>query len=509
MLEGWLGETATEGRAGAIAFASGEAGTFGRATAPLGERERAGGVREASRRLHAELHRFLDGRGHHLARVWNRLPRLDDAAEFERGRDDARPGDAPAATTLGGGDALTVEFFAGAARPRYLDGGTLYDHARRQFLLTGAIAAAGEPGAAVRDAFERLRQVTAHEHLERHGVGYGFRLEDVLELRAFYARPDDRAELELKLRRRLSPDAVLRLERADLRDGARLSIEAVMQQRSGESRRPSYRVENGRVRVEAFELHVVEHCNLRCAHCCNMSPYLDAHVMSVEEIESQCRRMAEHVRADVFKIMGGEPLLHPRIIDILHVLRATGISDVIRLFTNGLLLARMDDDFWRALDHLTVSSYASAPVREDHLALIREKARAFDVVLNVKPVDRFSEVMSRTRAADDAAIQATYDECWLRHRCLIVRGGAFFKCTRAAYFEEYQTRIAVDQPHPDPAAQRRADGVPLDAPDLRERLLAYLNDQRPLGACRWCHGSSGPLVPHTQLTRADVRRGVL
>ena len=520
MLDGWLGDAPEQGRRGAIEFRAGDGGTLGTIAVALdGARDRGAALAEASRRLHDELYRFLDERGQHLVRAWTQLPDGAEREPFERGRADAYrarscgaplDGRGPAdVVTFGGGAELRVEFFAGAARPLHLPGASVYDHAGRRFLITGAITGAGAAlGEEVRAAIQRLRELTGLQNLEPHGLDFGFRLEDLLELRVHHGAVD-RAEHERQLRRHVAPDCRLDFTRAAPGGGASFAFESVLQKRSGESRRPIYRRENGRVRVEAFELHVVEHCNLRCAHCCNMSPYLDRHFMSVEEVDAQCRRMAAHVKADVFKIMGGEPLLHPQITEILIALRATGISDVIRLFTNGLLLARMPDDFWRALDHLTVSDYSSAPVRADHLALIREKARAFDVILNVKPVDRFNRVMSRERAADGAAIQATYDECWLRHRCLIVRGGAFFKCTRAAYFKEFQERLDLPEPDRDAARTRDGDGVPLDAPDFAERLVAYLNDARPLGACRYCHGSSGPLEPHTQLTRLDVRRGRL
>ena len=46
----------------------------------------------------------------------------------------------------------------------------------------------------------------------------------------------------------------------------------------------------------------------------------------------------------------------------------------------------------------------------------------------------------------------------------------------------------------------------MDAPDFVPRALAYLNAPEPLAACRYCLGAAGPLVPHTQLTRREVRR---
>jgi len=185
------------------------------------------------------------------------------------------------------------------------------------------------------------------------------------------------------------------------------------------------------------------------------------------------------------------------------------VADVVRLFTNGLLLSKMNDDFWRELDHLTVSSYSSAPVRPDHMQRIEQKAREFDVVLNVKPVEHFSQVMYDARRDDLAAVQKTWDACWLRHRCLVARDGRFYICTRAAYLEDLHARVSLTDPFPDPAERRAADSVALDDPQLADRLLALLNRQEPLNSCRFCLGGDGPRERHTQLTRDDVRTGRL
>jgi hypothetical protein len=385
--------------------------------------------------------------------------------------------------------------------------------------------------AALEDALVRLRACTTAEALAPLGLTHGFRLDDAVAVTLYPARAEEGAALAAHLARVLPPGCRLSVSLAtgvatapatgvatapataaapSVADGApALTLDALLRERDNLRRRPPYERLGARLHVEAFELHVVEHCNLRCAHCCNMSPYLDQRFLSVDDVAQQCTMMAQHLAVDVFKIMGGEPLLHPQITDVLHAIRKSGISDVIRLFTNGLLLARMDDAFWQALDQLTISSYASAPVKPQLLDEYRDKARRFDVVLNVKPVDQFSQVMAGARRDDAAAVQRTYDACWLRDRCLIVRNGRFFKCTRAAYFAEYQARIAVAGPHPDPAAVVAADGIPVDAPDLDTRLYEYMNAKAPLESCRYCLGSSGPLVPHTQLTRHMIRQGQL
>lgn len=218
--------------------------------------------------------------------------------------------------------------------------------------------------------------------------------------------------------------------------------------------------------------------------------------------------MSRHLRCDVFKIMGGEPLLHPDITGVVRAARDSGIAERVRLFTNGLLLHRMGPDFWASLDELTISAYSSAPIKPAVLELARRKADELDFVLNVKQVSTFSEVLRAEREDDPAAVAATYRDCWLRHRCIVVRGGRFFMCTRSAYAPEFHDRI-LRGARPEDAASALEDGVPLDAPDLDARLEAYMNRAAPLASCRYCHGSAGPVGPHRQLAKADVRAGRL
>ena len=482
---------------------------------PLGA---AGGLREgdggavgwleaaSGREAFAELTRWRQESGYFLGRVWLVAPAGTSAPE--------------GLPALSGevGSRARIEFLASTTEGRDLPGSlgeagagaTVFEVGGRQFLLTRGMVGDGEDLIRGLEGITgRLRAISAIGSLERVGLTYGFRVEDIVSARVVVRDAADGAAAERWLRRRLPQECALQIVTGQLLWGGRVSVEAVFARRGevATSQRKQYARAGGRIRVEAFELHVVEHCNLRCAHCCNMSPYVADRMLSVAEVEAQCRTMARHLDVDVFKIMGGEPLLHPEITAILAVLRETGISETIRLFTNGLLLHRMTDDFWRALDHLTISSYSSAPVKPEHLRLVEDKAREFDVVLNVKPVDRFSEVMAGARRTDDAATQAVYEACWLRHRCLVVRGGVFYKCTRAAYQRDFRQRLTIAGSELDALPAPGDDGIALDAMDFEDRLLAYLNADKALSACRYCHGSSGPLVDHVQLSRRDVREG--
>jgi hypothetical protein len=372
-------------------------------------------------------------------------------------------------------------------------------------LLDVRVAVEGHGDVALERLLAGLRHASSHAELSARGVEGPFRVEDLLAVGGTVAG----AEVEPAgrwLRRRLARDTVV-----EVLAGEASTLSATFARRGARptSQRQRYERALGRVRVEAFELHVVEHCNLRCTACCNMSPYLAEHTLGVAEIEAMCRTMAEHLDVDVFKIMGGEPLLHPQITEVLRAIRRSGISETVRLFTNGLLLHTMDDEFWAALDELTISNYTSAPGKPALLDAARAKARAFDVVLNIKPVAEFSEVMRAEREADPAEVRRTYEGCWLRHRCMVVRRGKFYMCTRAAYADEFH-RDLLHGAHPDDhAAALAGDGVALSSPALGEAIVEYLNRAEPLVSCRFCHGGAGPLAAHTQLSKADVRAGRL
>jgi hypothetical protein len=349
-------------------------------------------------------------------------------------------------------------------------------------------------------AWDELRRLSSLPHVATLGEAHGFRVEDMARLSAL-ANPVE--EVRRWLRRRLPEEC--RLDVRDARSPDQVALVAGFERRgaSGRSQRSTYlREADGRVRVEAFELHPAEHCNLRCAHCCNLSPYLQPALQPVATIARVCREIARFLRVDVFKLSGGEPLLHPDIAEILAEVRSSGISDVVRLFTNGLLLPRMPDAFWKALDQLTVSCYASAPLSPAMLAEIRGKAEAFDVVLNLKPIDDFYEMLATEATVDPARLRQTYHDCWLRHRCLMVRRDVFYMCTRGAYADEFHGIILKDA-----AAGHPQDGIPLGGQDFAERLLAYLNRREPLAVCAYCRGSDGSPHPHVQLTPADVRAG--
>ena len=254
-----------------------------------------------------------------------------------------------------------------------------------------------------------------------------------------------------------------------------------------------YEVSSGRVLTWSLETHLVDHCNLRCQHCCTLSPQLPPRVVRVEDLARDLTEAAGVLQPSLFKLTGGEPLLHPAMVECLEAVRRSGICQQVSLTTNGLLLPKAPDAIFRLLDRLTVSVYASAPLPEPVLARVAERCQAHDVLLTVKRIDRFQQMDPPAPHAPRAARQV-FATCWLRNRCHLLHEGRFYTCTRPPHLGAQLGLPRLAQ----------GDGVDLAGPDLLRRLLAYLESDEPLDSCRHCLGASGQWRTHRQLG-ADQR----
>ncbi len=85
----------------------------------------------------------------------------------------------------------------------------------------------------------------------------------------------------------------------------------------------------------SVDLFITSRCNLNCAHCFSNSEDHGVHELSVEEIESILDQL-ETLGVLELRINGGEPLLHPRINEILMTLKQRRLRKVI--LTNGTQL---------------------------------------------------------------------------------------------------------------------------------------------------------------------------
>ena len=90
-----------------------------------------------------------------------------------------------------------------------------------------------------------------------------------------------------------------------------------------------------------LEFMVMRNCNLSCAGCTTYSDYVHTErYPTVDQILHDLNLWSSRINYDHLGTMGGEPLLHPHIEDILTEIRKQFPNTTIRFVTNGLLLDR-------------------------------------------------------------------------------------------------------------------------------------------------------------------------
>jgi tetraether lipid synthase len=131
-------------------------------------------------------------------------------------------------------------------------------------------------------------------------------------------------------------------------------------------------------------IEVNEHCNLTCPTCfASSSPSLTG-TRSLAEVERMLDLLVESEgQPDLLQISGGEPTLHPEILEILRAARRRPIRHVM-LNTNGIRIAN-DPDFVTALAEMkrafevylqfdALSESALKTIRGADLRRVRERA---------------------------------------------------------------------------------------------------------------------------------------
>lgn len=256
-----------------------------------------------------------------------------------------------------------------------------------------------------------------------------------------------------------------------------------------------YPVIDGRIQTRSLEVHIVDHCNLRCASCCSLSPFLPKWWIDPVDMERDLILAKSALSPTWFKLVGGEPLLHPAIDECLAIANRVEIAEIVSVTTNGFLLPRMTDRFWQLTDALTISLYPNPVLGAEIIKMIEQKAAAHEVMLNWKQQDQFVDMDRHSIRENHEATIAIYNGCWLRRRCHIVSRGSFYTCTRPPHF---QTLHGGDPSY-------LMDGIPLhSSPGLVDELLGYLARPDPLKTCALCNGGNAPEFPHRQLTPAEV-----
>lgn len=226
-----------------------------------------------------------------------------------------------------------------------------------------------------------------------------------------------------------------------------------------------------------LEANVTRHCTNRCTNCSHANPFHPPYFMAPEQLAQDLAALKPVLKVKQFYCLGGEPLLHPQILDLLDVGRASGIAQEICVLTNAMLLDRMPEAFFQKINVLRISVYPKLP--RERMELAKAKQKQYGFYLGFDGVSLFWKQFEANPLGE------SFHQCPWKGACWTVHDGHFYLCPQAAFWPD--RFFGLPQWH---------DGLPL-AGLTEEKLSAYVNRKEPFIACRLC-GSYKKQVPWTE-----------
>lgn len=185
-------------------------------------------------------------------------------------------------------------------------------------------------------------------------------------------------------------------------------------------------------------------------------------------------------------MVGGEPTLNKRLPELMDVARASGVGNEVMVITNGGLLKRMPDEFWRALDSLQLSIYPG--LDPDIPGFAQEKCRTFGKAFFSTT---YTDFHKQFRAVPNDG--SHFWECHWRRDCYTIHRGFLFLCPQSTFFP----RNFMDMPH-------GTDGLPLHDGNLTEQVIGdFFERKEPLNACRICMANEMKPRPWAEAKRSE------
>ncbi|MDR2796339.1 MAG: hypothetical protein LBB47_06495 [Spirochaetaceae bacterium] len=234
-----------------------------------------------------------------------------------------------------------------------------------------------------------------------------------------------------------------------------------------------------------IEVHITEHCNLKCRGCSHFSPLADEVILAPESFEHDCARLAKiTTKLVTIKLLGGEPLLHPQLAGFFEIARKYFKTTVIQLTTNGILLSRQPDSFWTACHkykiYVEISDY---PVNIDVKA-ISAKCKKYRVCVGytVSKENGMNKMAMDLEGAQDPEINFALCGLGYSGGCVTLRDGKIYVCPTAGHIQFFNKYFNKD------LRITEKDYIDIYKIKNKNEILDFLH--KPFPFCRYCKPSA-------------------
>ena len=220
-------------------------------------------------------------------------------------------------------------------------------------------------------------------------------------------------------------------------------------------------------------------CNLNCKGCNAFSPIADNYILDTASFESDCKRLSElgAEKIQSIQILGGEPLLHPKLNEIIILARQYFPQTNLNILTNGILLLEQKEDFWECCQSNKVDIIITHyPINLD-IKSIRRKI--YDYKLRMCYCH---SVVSWAKTELDLTggynPEDNFRKCTAALQCIELHNGKIATCQlilKIKYFNAYfQKNLEVQE----------TDFIDIYKVKSMDEILEFIS--KPVNFCRYC-----------------------
>ena len=248
-----------------------------------------------------------------------------------------------------------------------------------------------------------------------------------------------------------------------------------------------------------IEVHVTEHCNLNCKGCNHFSCLAEEEYLNPNQFEKDIKRLSELSKKyyDI-KILGGEPLLHPQITEFFRIARNYFPSTNIQITTNGILLLKQPDEFWKSCNNFNITVIISQyPVKLDKKA-IKQKAKEHKVKIVYRGTTAEQRMCKMPLdITGSQSMKKSHQKCAISWGCCVtLRDGRIYTCCFAAHIKIFNKYFNQN------LEICEKDYVDIYKVNNKEEIIKFL--EKPFPFCRYCKTSDIKFAQKWDITKKEI-----
>lgn len=230
-----------------------------------------------------------------------------------------------------------------------------------------------------------------------------------------------------------------------------------------------------------LEFVVTDYCNLNCKGCTHYSSLAPKAFADIDLLKRNMAHLASvcgNKLASAY-LIGGETLLYPYLIEAMEAMRSSFPEQRLYIFTNGIALPKMPEEFWVAAAKLQfIIAITRYPIKFDYDAVIElchSHGAKTEIFGDRSLKDSFFKFRLDPKKSQNPRI--SHFKCYNRG-CLSIIGTRLYPCSISGCVDHLNRACGTDFRH------KQGDFLEIDSITSVKQIIGLRN--RPVPFCGYC-----------------------